>query len=475
MIHSKVTPINEAREFHLSELFFSLTNDKGCIEFGNAVFTRISGYDESELIHQPHSLIRHPDMPRGVFHLFWEYLQQGKTIAAYVKNLAKDGRYYWVMAVACPCRTGFLSVRIKPSGPLFKKAKELYAETLIYEAEIEFKHGKKEAAEQSHAYLLKRLVELGFESYDAFMSTALNEELKLRDNFISDTHTGHRNLQDRSHETALLFELQNHSQYVSDMLGRVFSSLDIFHQLANELPSRRENMAELGPTLSFLALNTHISASRLGDAGATLSVISQAIRTLSKDTDRLIDDLLAQIEELCSTAESLEFDVAVASLESRISADFANELLSDRLSHSEKRTNEWFDIVTKEMSQRTSIVFDKLKDLLQLAITLSSDAKTLSRHVHHMHVAQLNGSIEIAAFNNNASFQSIFEEISSVVTFALNECDQILELLSGTKISIEELIKLESDLEQGLDSIDKVNQLTLEDDLRSRAIQIVSA
>ena len=94
--------MNSSREFRINGVFFSLTDRRGFIEACNDVFVRISGYTTAELTGQPHNIIRHPDMPRSVFQLFWEYLRNGQPVAAYVKNLAADGRYYWVLALAGP-------------------------------------------------------------------------------------------------------------------------------------------------------------------------------------------------------------------------------------------------------------------------------------------------------------------------------------------------------------------------------------
>lgn len=75
----------------------SKTDTKGIIEYGNDYFVEISGYREDELIGQPHNMIRHPDMPKVVFKLLWQRIQSRDNIVAVVKNLSKDGRYYWVM------------------------------------------------------------------------------------------------------------------------------------------------------------------------------------------------------------------------------------------------------------------------------------------------------------------------------------------------------------------------------------------
>jgi len=75
----------------------SKTDPQGLIEYGNDYFVEISGYNESELIGKPHSIVRHPDMPKVVFKMMWDRINRAQNIMAVVKNMAKDGRYYWVV------------------------------------------------------------------------------------------------------------------------------------------------------------------------------------------------------------------------------------------------------------------------------------------------------------------------------------------------------------------------------------------
>ncbi len=74
----------------------SRTDKQGVIVECNDYFAEISGYNKEELIGQPHSIIRHPDMPCIIFKLLWNRIQNGHNLTAVIKNLAKDGRYYWV-------------------------------------------------------------------------------------------------------------------------------------------------------------------------------------------------------------------------------------------------------------------------------------------------------------------------------------------------------------------------------------------
>ena len=107
--------------------------------YANDVFVRVSGYTEAELLGQPHSLIRHPDMPRAVFKLLWDTIEQNREVFAYVVNLAKNGDHYWVLAHVTPSFSrdghlvGFHSNRRAPAADAVSKAKGLYAKLVAEE------------------------------------------------------------------------------------------------------------------------------------------------------------------------------------------------------------------------------------------------------------------------------------------------------------------------------------------------------
>jgi aerotaxis receptor len=95
------TPINEEVFFDGRSLI-SETDTKGIITFVNRKFTEMSGYSKDEAIGQPHSLLRHPDMPKMAFEQMWKVIQEGKIWEGYVKNLRKDGKFYWVIVNIVP-------------------------------------------------------------------------------------------------------------------------------------------------------------------------------------------------------------------------------------------------------------------------------------------------------------------------------------------------------------------------------------
>jgi PAS domain S-box-containing protein len=124
------------KSFSADDLIVSKTDTKGVITYGNELFIEMAGYSEEELLGAPHNLIRHSDMPRAVFKLLWDTLKNGQEVFAYVKNLAKDGSYYWVLANVTPSYDlsggviGYHSVRRKPDPEVIKVVEGLYKQML---------------------------------------------------------------------------------------------------------------------------------------------------------------------------------------------------------------------------------------------------------------------------------------------------------------------------------------------------------
>lgn len=164
------------------ELFFSMTDGKGVITAANAVFTRLSAFGRDELLGAPHNLIRHPDMPAGVFHAMWASLLAGRPFAGYVRNRAKDGAAYDVFATVTPLGDGYLSVRGAPSRPdLHAAAHALYARVRAHERSCRDGGASAAAAAGAGAdHLTTLLGEQGFTSYEEFMHTALPAEVTAR-------------------------------------------------------------------------------------------------------------------------------------------------------------------------------------------------------------------------------------------------------------------------------------------------------
>ena len=166
----KVTPTQQERIMREDDFIVSKTDLKGRISYCNRIFIEFSGYSEQELLGAQHNIIRHPDMPRGVFKFLWDTLGQKKEIFAYVKNMSKDGGFYWVMANVTPDMNeqgeveGYFSVRRKPKREAVSALADVYHLML----EEERKAGPRDACDASLALLVGLLNQKGV-SYESFI------------------------------------------------------------------------------------------------------------------------------------------------------------------------------------------------------------------------------------------------------------------------------------------------------------------
>lgn len=131
-----IEPTSIERTMREDDFIVSKTNAKGIITYGNPIFIEFSGYTEAELLGSQHNIIRHPDMPRSVFKLAWDTIQGGKEFFGYVKNMSKDGGFYWVFTHIAPDFdanrqiVGFTSVRRCPRREAISKIEPVYREML---------------------------------------------------------------------------------------------------------------------------------------------------------------------------------------------------------------------------------------------------------------------------------------------------------------------------------------------------------
>ena len=233
--------------FALNEVFFSRTDERGVIQAGNYVFKRVANYEWDELIGAPHKVIRHPDMPKGVFQLFWDTIGAGDSMGAYVKNKAKDGLYYWVFAVIVPCEGGFLSARISPSSDLFDEIKTIYAE--MRQAEPNDGITPEESAEMMLAWIRDK----GFENYHQFATHALSEELMSRDIGL-----------DRPKD-----------QKISD-LRQMMSNAEV-------LVGETQGLVKDFDAMHTIPHNLRVIASRIEPSGGPVTVLSQNYGAMSRE------------------------------------------------------------------------------------------------------------------------------------------------------------------------------------------------
>lgn len=289
--------------FAFDELFFSRTDERGIILSGNSVFQRISLYTWEELLRKPHNVIRHPDMPKAVFWLLWDRIKKKEPIGAYVKNRAKDGRYYWVFAIVTPVEGGYLSVRLKPSSDVFQVVVKEYAALVAKERSDSIKPA------DSAALLLARLVELGFKDYETFMSTALRHEMLARDKMT-------QRPPDRS--------LASYEELVRDAEGMIKQT-----ELIYEAYGRNQ----------YVPINLRVQAVQLGQSGATIGVISNNYNIISSEIKNCLDEFMVSAANVLATIHNGSFLTSTARVQDEVVELFRKETTAAEISQANEMAN----------------------------------------------------------------------------------------------------------------------------------------
>jgi len=168
-----VAPTGRARTFGENEIIVSKTDLKGRITYANDVFLKVADFTEAEVLGQPHSIVRHPDMPRAVFKLLWEAVEAKREIFAYVKNMAKGGDHYWVFAHVTPSLNargeiiGYHSNRRSPTDKAVAAIEPIYQALLAEEARAA---NAKEGLAASERLMTETIAKTG-KPYEEFVFT----------------------------------------------------------------------------------------------------------------------------------------------------------------------------------------------------------------------------------------------------------------------------------------------------------------
>lgn len=410
--------IDEPIVFPVTDLFFSITDKKGIIRSGNETFVRISGYSRDELLGRPHNIIRHPDMPRAVFKLLWDYIQSDKPISAFVKNRAKDGRYYWVLATVLPMSDGYLSVRMKPSGRHFAGIAGLYAKMLEAEAT-----GDMAAAGQ---VLHQSLQQQGYESYDEFMAASLREELALGAEHFRDDDSFMSQFGDTADVSSVL-NVYKMSARIDANFSEILHLTNLFDRVEKELSTKTLFITTLARDIGYLAAKVDSQLSRLteGANDEVTGLIDQATEAAEslQHKARLINKISGRILD---TTRSAEYLIALASLQIKMLAKFV------RL-YSEGETRENIRVLSNNMAV-----------YIRRVISLVG---SLPEEVGHFEKA-------LFAFGEPmSSIKGIYSSRSSHFTSLQNEADSLEQLFNELGVSIKSLEPELQDFQSLMDTI----------------------
>jgi aerotaxis receptor len=430
--------------FNFNDIFVSLTDKKGVIRYGNDTFATLSGYELEEMIGAPHNIVRHPEMPRAVFKVFWNFLTQDKPVFAFVNNKTKTGENYWVFACVVPGQDkNFISIRLKPTSALFSVAKELYAKVLKYEKT----HGMDKAHDYMHAELLK----LGFDSYDSFMSQALIEELNA-DRYeeilkmVMPKHTGSIT----KSEYKNLIAIQSNSRIIMNELKVNFSRLNAFREQMAVIKKAGDEIKKSTRGLDYLSCNMSITAHKLGKDGQGLSVVAQTFqRKLSElgDKKKAVTEDIDQFAEMarsCLVASGISL-IEVMMLKAfslELVRKFLNQNLAEETKQAELR-------LLAELLKTTETYFEETsKKLEQMALAargLRKDVFTAKTSFVAINIVGQGGRLEGAkSVQLEKAFSHFLGEINRYLTDGerpFNEINsQLLDMVETMKLT-EKILK----------------------------------
>lgn len=404
-----VTPLDRAREFNINEMFFSTTDARGVIVNGNGVFTRVSGFAENELIGAAHNIIRHPDMPRVAFQLLWETMKARRPFSGYVKNMAKDGAYYWVFAVIVPLADGrLLSIRFKPTSPTLAVVEQLYARLVRAEREVLAQDGKPpEAMARSRALLETELRQLGFGHYDAFSHVALNAELKQRDDLLAAQNLAlfPGRLPGVTAQRALLY---SDSQSIYREVTGLFRDLHAFVRFHRELQDAGRAVGGVAEDFRMHSLNVNITAQRHGLDGRTVGVVASFLDRYAQELGLGTRELGQHITRTSAATESINADVAIARLQMEMVLVFQAELAQGTGDMRAKLA--MFNDLQDAFVTRTRAAATAIAELQTESALLASSRDLLSKVAMSIQLAQVRGLTEAARIEGAENLRAMFAD-----------------------------------------------------------------
>lgn len=427
----KPLPVLKESPFGMEELFFSTTDSKGTITFGNDVFLRVSAYPTEGILGAPHNIIRHPDMPKAVFKVFWDMLKSKKSVGAYVKNMAADGSYYWVFAFAFPVEEGYLSIRFKPSSPLFLRIDTIYKSVLTKE--------KATNMDESFIFLQKCIKEEGFESYEDFMVAAAVEELSSREKLLNNS----QNHTEGGGEISII------SKITSQKLNQSFTKVDNFKSAIRAFSESISTLRQAFNELKFVSVNMKILAGKYGDRASTLEVIAHQFSTLADEIELELTSFSNFIVKLTqvvkkSTQNLAELKIQVSMVEFFVIESLAKSHGSENAFSGMIKNRNGFTRLFKHSSFQ---LLNELTELKANTHTVKIKIEEIHKFISGLEIIKLIGAIETARD----------EEVRESFLTYLKDMTTFIALLSKTmgnlNIERENLLESTKNVGESLNSV----------------------
>ena len=313
--------------FTADELFFSTTDSQGRIRRANSTFMRLSGYPRGALVGRAHNVVRHADMPAGLFRSIWDAIEEGRAASAYITNRSSDDGHYRVFATIVPSGSGYLSVRTLPMlTDLRDDIEAAYARVRdVEEASAAAGSTRREVAAAGQAALQAELQALGYADAIDFtrrvlvaeVGALLDHGVGIPDSLQAEGPVA-RILAAMSRieaETAGLVGILQEGQRLVDLLGRRAGEIEA---LSARLGVLREAMRAVGADVAVL---------RGGAPADDVAERCQRVDALVLECSEQLHPLRSQIEELRGDLDSVSFRIALARLHNLAAGLFALQVI----------------------------------------------------------------------------------------------------------------------------------------------------
>ncbi|MBO6537097.1 MAG: PAS domain-containing protein [Balneolaceae bacterium] len=441
------TPVNIESSFHYNELFFSVTDHQSAIQFANDVFLRVAKYAPDEILGQYHNLIRHPDMPKAAFKVMWDHLKANQSVAVYVKNLAKDGSYYWVTALVFPCKGGYLSIRLKPGSPIFEIVKDIYRKTLSYERELEQTLPREKVVQKSTEYMLQLLKDLGYDTYEQFMRFALLQEILNRDKHLPQ--------KDR-------LKFQNHKKFSLESLEMVSLILSEFvtythqlHHIHTQLDQHSNLLLDLSKNIQAISQNARLQSSKLDRDNQSLFVVSETMGQQTKKGEKSLSDLISSLHNLHLIFSDLSFDIISSELQVEMTRKYLHELKNTHTVDSQLiDQKEAVQLLNNAFVPRLKRVYTAICKIPNKQVELLSKLQNIEQFLTVLRYIYITGKVEISRLStSDLKFNDTFEQLRIEIDSAEKHLQTVRAMMSENTILFHKYESLNEQLISNYSSI----------------------
>lgn len=359
------------------ELLFSRTDERGVILAANPAFQKIADFDWETLIGAPHKLVRHPDMPRALFHLLWHSLKEGHPIGAYVKNRTQDDLFYWVFATITPLEGGFVSIRIKPQTHLLTTIENIYQQ--VRKAELDDDLSAADSAE----LLVQKIKDLGYTDYQHFMASAMTEEVCARG--FDGKHNANTTLTALRSGMSLLDEFWENGRALITLLG----------------------------DLSCTLVNMRLVAARLEGSGGPISLMAQNYATVLMEARGWMQDFMrlsdGDLDMITQAIRASAFDLGVARVQEQAVSQFAQETLPPNAGNTQYEMT----LLSAEAHHRACVAMRSITSIATHSAALDRAIQEIRRSCAGLNSTRLMCKAEAARLQSGEAFASIVETLDN--------------------------------------------------------------